>query len=453
MSSTYKKLENSQIKLTFKIEPDIFSNALDEVYQRQKGRINMQGFRKGKVPRKVIEATFGSGYFYEDAINHVLGKEYEKATTEANLWPVSQAEFEIVEVTEKDGATLTATFTVRPDFDLKKEDYAQLEYPRLPESIVTDEDLEKTLEEIRKQNSRLVPVEDRAAKQDDVVTINFEGFIDGEAFEGGKSDGYRLKLGSKQFIDNFEEQLIGKNIGDNVEVHVTFPEKYPQENLSGKAAIFNVKMLEINETVLPELDDDFAEEISEFDTLEEYTKDVRAKLEVQREQMRASSEERRMLDALARKIPFDLPEVMIENQVNNMIQDFSNRLRQSGMSMEAYLTQVGQTIENLRKAYRKTAELQIRARVILEKIAEVENFEVTEAEITAEVHNISEMYNTPYENLMATMRDSDKRGLILDIKSKKAMDLLVSNSRASKDVVEVTEEEQEEIDANNIVKS
>ena len=450
MSSTYEKLQNSEIKLTFKISAEVFSKSLDEVYQKQKGKINMQGFRKGKVPRKVIEATFGGGYFYEEAINHCLGDEYERATREADLWPVSSAEFDIVEVSEEEGVTLTAVFTVRPDFDIPKEIYTELEYPRLPDSDVTDADIEKALEEIRMRNSRLMPVEDRKTKTDDIVTINFEGFVDGETFEGGKFEGYRLKLGSKQFIDNFEEQLIDKEIGADVEVNVTFPENYPQEHLAGKKALFNVKILEINETHLPELDDDFAEEVSEFDTLEQYKESLKGQLKIQREQMKAASEERRMLDALARKVPFDLPPVMIENQISNMIQDFSNRVRQSGMSIEAYLTQVGQTIETLRAAYRKTAELQVRARIMLEKIAEVEGFDVSESEIVAEVHNISEIHQVPYENLMSTMKDIDRRGLILDIKAKKAMALLAKNATPSSDVIEITQEEQEEIDSQKL---
>jgi len=445
MSSTYEKLENNEIKLTFKIQPDVFAKALDEVYLKHKGKINMQGFRKGKVPRKVIEATFGQGYFYEEALNHVLGAEYDRAISEVDVWPVSQAEFEILEVSEENGATLTAVYTTRPDFDLPKEAYENLEYPRLPEIEVTEEAVDNALKQIQGQNSRLVPVEDRQTQLDDIVTINYEGFVDGVPFEGGKFEGYRLKLGSKQFIDTFEDQLLSKNIGEDVEVNVTFPNPYPQKALEGKAAVFKVKILEINETELPELDDDFAEEVSEFDTLAEYKESLKVQLEAQREQMKVVNEERRILDTLARKVPFELPNVMIENQVNNLIQDFSNRLRQQGMSMEAYLTQVGRTMEDLRSAYSKTAEPQVRARILLEKIAEVENFTVAEAEIVAEVHNISEMHHIPYDNLMETMRDSDRRGLILDIKSRKAMEILTQNAKPSVEVVEITEEEQAEM--------
>ncbi|MCL2611470.1 MAG: trigger factor, partial [Defluviitaleaceae bacterium] len=332
-----------------------------------------------------------------------------------------------------------------PDFDLPKEAYENLEYPRLPEIEVTEEAVDNALKQIQGQNSRLVPVEDRQTQLDDIVTINYEGFVDGVPFEGGKFEGYRLKLGSKQFIDTFEDQLLSKNIGEDVEVNVTFPNPYPQKALEGKAAVFKVKILEINETELPELDDDFAEEVSEFDTLAEYKESLKVQLEAQREQMKVVNEERRILDTLARKVPFELPNVMIENQVNNLIQDFSNRLRQQGMSMEAYLTQVGRTMEDLRSAYSKTAEPQVRARILLEKIAEVENFTVAEAEIVAEVHNISEMHHIPYDNLMETMRDSDRRGLILDIKSRKAMEILTQNAKPSVEVVEITEEEQAEM--------
>ena len=447
MSSTYEKLENSQVKLTFKISPEVFTKSLDEVYQKEKGKINMQGFRKGKVPRKVIESTFGKGYFYEDGLNNCLGSEYEKAARSSDLWPVSQAEFDILEISEEAGALLTATFTVRPEIDLPKEVYTNLEYPRLPDIEVSDEDVNKALEDIRMRNSRILPVEDRKTKEGDIVTINFEGFVDGETFEGGRFEGYRLKLGSKQFIDNFEEQLVDKEIGEDVEVNVTFPMEYPQEHLAGKKSLFNVKILEINETILPELDDDFAEEISEFETLAEYKESLKKELEAQRANMKLASEERRMLDALARKLDFYLPEVMIDNQVSNMINDFENRLRQSGMSMEAYLTQVGQTLDTLRKAYRKTAELQVRARVMLEKIAEVEDFEVSEAEIVSEVHIISETHGIPYDDLMSTIKESDRRGLILDIKARKAMELLSKNSVPSSDVVEITEEEKKEMDS------
>ena len=449
MSSTYEKLENNEIKLTFKIEAGIFATALDEVYLKHKGKINMQGFRKGKVPRKVIEATYGQGYFYEEALNHVLSEQYDRAVNEVEIWPVSQAEFEILEVSEEDGATLTATYITRPDFDIPKEAYENLEYPRLPEIEVKDDAVDKALKQIQEQNSRIVPVEDRATKLDDIVTINYEGFVDGAAFDGGKFEGFRLKLGSKQFIDNFEEQLLDKNIGDEVEVNVTFPDKYPQKSLEGKSAVFNVKILEINETELPELDDDFAEEVSEFETLAEYKENLKVQIEAQREQMQVMSEERRILDALSKKVPFELPNVMIENQVNNLYQDFANRLRQQGMSVEAYLTQVGRTLEELREAYTKTAAPQVRARVLLERIAEVENFEVTEAEISAEVHNISEAHNIPYDSLMTTMRDADRRGLVLDIKSRKAMELLMKNAKPSDEVVEVTEEEQAEINQEN----
>lgn len=427
MSCKIENLEKNKVKITFSVSAEKLEEGIQEAYNKNKSKINIPGFRKGKAPRKIIEVQYGKEFFFEDAINIVMPEAYTAAVEELDLTIVSRPEISIVDISIEDGATIEAEVYIKPEITLNPEDYKGVTYNK-EELEVTDEDIENEINKAREQNSRVVSVSDRPIKDGDIVTIDFEGSIDDVPFEGGKGTDYELTIGSKTFIDTFEEQLIGHEIGDDVEVNVTFPENYGKEELQGQKALFKVEIKDIKVKELPEINDDFAQDVSEFDTLEEYKNDIKQKLQEAKEQDEQRNKEDKILKALIEKISMDVPQVMIENQIDNMINEFENQIRSQGMSLDVYLQYVGQNMDSLREAYRENATTQVKARLILEKVVEIEGIEVSEEEYNEEIDRIAKNYNMDKERLLTVLREEDKIGLKLDLKVKNALKLILDNS-------------------------
>lgn len=427
MSCKVENLEKNKVKITFSVSPEKLEEGIKEAYNRNKGKINIPGFRKGKAPRKIIELQYGKEFFFEDALNIVMPEAYTAAVEELDLTIVSRPNISIVDISIEEGATIAAEVYIKPEITLNPEDYKGITYNK-EELVVTDEDIENEINKTREQNSRVVSISDRPIKDRDIVTINFEGFINNVPFEGGKGEDYELTIGSKTFIDTFEEQLIGHQIGDDVEVNVTFPEDYGKDDLKGQKALFKVEIKDIKIKELPEVNDDFAQDVSEFNNLDEYKNDIKQKLQEAKEQNEQRNKEDKILKTLIEKISMDVPQVMIENQIDNMINEFESQIRSQGMSLDVYLQYVGQNMDSLREVYRENAITQVKARLILEKVVEIEGIEVSEEDYNQEVERLAKKYNMEKERLLAVLREEDKNGLKLDLKVKNALKLILDNT-------------------------
>lgn len=426
MSSQLEKLENNQVKLTMEVSAERFEEGMKYAYNKNKNHISIPGFRKGKAPRTFVEKTYGPELFYEDAINYVIPDAYEAALKEHNLDVVSRPEFDVEKVEKGQNLILTALVTVKPEVVLGQ--YKEIETPKM-DVEVKEEEIEEELKQAQDKNARIITVTDRPIKDGDEVIIDYEGFIDGEAFDGGKGTDYSLKIGSHTFIDTFEEQLIGANLGDDLVLNVNFPEEYQQKDLAGKPALFKVEVKEIKEKELPPLDDEFAKDVSEFDTLDEYKQDIKAKLLEQKEKAAKLEKERTVLEKIIENAEINVPEVMITNQIEQMVQDFSMRMKYQGLPIEQYLQFTGQTMDRLKENFRPDAEFQIKARLVLEQIAEVENIEVTDEELDEEFNRMAEQYKMELDKLLSTVGDSEKESIRGDIKIRKAVDLVVNSSK------------------------
>jgi len=426
MSSQLERLENNQVKLTIGVSAEKFEEGMQYAFNKNKKHISIPGFRKGKAPRAFVEKMYGPEIFYEDAINYVIPEVYEAAIKEHNLEVVSRPEFDVETIEKGKDVVLTAVVTVKPEVTLGQ--YKEVEVPKM-EIEVKEEEIEEELKRVQEQNARIITVTDRPVKDGDEVVIDFEGFIDGEAFEGGKGTDYTLKIGSHTFIDTFEEQLIGARPGDDLEVNVTFPENYHQKDLAVKPALFKVEIKEIKEKELPALDDEFAKDVSEFETLDEYKKDIKAKLLEQKEKAAKLEKERNALEKVIENAKMDVPEVMIDNQIDQMVQDFSMRMRYQGLPVEQYLQFTGQTMEKLRENFRSDAEFQVKARLVLEEIAKVENIEVTDEELNDEFKRMAEQYQMELDKLLSNVGDAEKEAIREDIKIRKAVDLVVDSAK------------------------
>lgn len=426
MSSQLERLENNQVKLTIGVSAERFEEGMQYAFNKNKKHISIPGFRKGKAPRAFVEKMYGPEIFYEDAINYVIPDAYEAAIKEHNLEVVSRPEFDVENIEKGKDVVLTAIVTVKPEVTLGQ--YKEVTVPKM-DIEVKDEEIEEELKKVQDQNARIITVTDRPVKDGDEVIIDFEGFMDGKAFEGGKGADYSLKIGSHSFIDTFEEQLIGANPGDEVEVNVTFPENYHQKDLAGKPALFKVKIKEIKEKELSALDDEFAKDVSEFETLDEYKQDIKAKLLEQKEKAAKLEKERNALEKVIENAKMDVPEVMINNQIDQMVQDFSMRMKYQGLPVEQYLQFTGQTMENLRENFRSDAEFQVKARLVLEEIAKNENIEVTDEELNDEFKRMAEQYQMELDKLLSTVGDAEKESVREDIKIRKAVDLVVNSAK------------------------
>jgi len=421
MSLTVEKLEKNMAKLTITVPAEDFAAAMKESYNKQKGKISVPGFRKGKVPQAYLEKVYGSEMFYEDAANICMENSYPSALDESDLDVVSRPEVEIVQMEKGKDFIYAAKVAVKPEVTLGE--YKGIEVDKI-EVEVTDEDVQAELLNVQKQNSRNIPVEDRAAKMDDEVTIDFEGFVDGEAFEGGKGENYQLTLGSHSFIDTFEDQIVGKNIGEEFDVNVTFPEDYQAEDLAGKPALFKCKLNGIKETELPELDDDFASDVSEFDTMDEYKEDIKATLKAKKEKAAKNEKEGAVIEKIIENATMEIPDAMIETQKEQMVNEFAQQISYQGLSMEQYFQFTGMTREKFLESTTPEAERRIKSRLVLEAVAKAENIEVSEDELTKELEKMAEMYQMDIEQLSNLIGDSEKDAIKKDIAVQKAVDLV-----------------------------
>ena len=410
-------IEKNRYELQFSVDKATFDAAVNAVYRKQVKNIAVPGFRKGKAPRSIIEKMYGTGVFYEDAINDLIPDAYTEALKEAAIDAVGQPEFDVVSIDEN-GLVLSAKVYVKPEVEIK--DYLGIEVEK-EVVAVSDEDVDREIETIRERNSREIDVTDRPAEMGDTTVIDFEGFCDGVAFEGGKGTDYALKLGSGSFIPGFEEQIVGKSIDEEFDVNVTFPEEYHAADLAGKPSVFKVKIHAITKVELPELDDDFAKDVSEFDTFAEYKADVKAKIEKRHEASAENAVEDKLVEALIEKLEADIPEPMFVAETENFVRDYDTRLRSQGLDHNTYFKYTGMNLDSLREQMRPQAERQVKARLALEKIATLENLEATEEDINAEYEKIANAYGIEIDQVKASI-DSD--AIAADMKVQKAMELV-----------------------------
>ena len=424
MSVQVEKLEKNMAKLTVEVPAEEVEKALQAAYMKEKNKISIPGFRKGKVPRAMIEKMYGAAVFYEEAANILIQDNYAAAMEESKEDIVSRPTIDIVQIESGKPFIFTAEVAVRPEVTLGK--YKGVQVTKI-DTTVTDEEVEAALEKEQQKNSRTVTVTDRPVANGDTAVIDFEGFVDGVAFEGGKGENHPLEIGSHSFIDTFEDQLVGHNTGDEVEVNVTFPEKYQAADLAGKPAVFKVKINEIKTKELPELNDEFASEVSEFDTLAEYKEDLRKHLEVEKENEAKRTKEDEAIKKIIDKSTMEIPEAMIDTQCENMVNEFAQRIAQSGLSMEQYMQFSGMTIDGLKEQVRPEAETRIKSSLVLEQIAKEENIEVSEDEINAEVEKMAAQYGMEADKLKEYLGDAEKESIKRDLSVTKAVDLIMEN--------------------------
>ncbi len=417
--------EKNMVKLVIETSAEEFEKGLNAAYNKEKSRINVPGFRKGKAPRKIIEKMYGSEVFYESAANAIIPEAYANAADESKLDLVSQPSINVVTLEAGKPFVFEATVAVRPEVELPQ--YKGVEVEKV-DTEVTDEDVEAEVKKALDQNARTVDVFDRAVKDGDMTTIDFEGFIDGEAFDGGKGEDYPLTIGSHSFIGDFEEQLIGLNLDEEKEINVTFPEDYHAENLKGKPAMFKVKIKAIKEKQLPELNDEFAQDVSDFDTLAEYKEDLKKKVADRKAAEGKSKKQNEVIDKIVEEAKMDIPQAMIDTQVNRMAEDFAQRLQQQGLSLEQYFQYTGLTPEKIIDDMKPEALKRIKNSLVLEAIVKAEGIEASDEDIDAEVTKMADMYKMDAEKLKANMGEEDKKQMGADIAIQKVVDLLVESA-------------------------
>lgn len=425
MSYTVENLEKSMAKITITVSAEDFEAAMVKSYNKNKKSISIQGFRRGKAPRRMIEKMYGPEIFYEDAANFAIPDAYEEVSRECDLEIVSRPEIDVVEIGNGKDFVFTATVAVRPEVTLGE--YKGLEVEKKEVKIMAA-DVNAELERIREQNSRMVTVEDRGIEKDDTAVIDFEGFVDGEAFQGGKGDDYSLVIGSHSFIDNFEDQLIGKKAGDETEVNVTFPEDYHQESLQGKPALFKVTVKSVRRKELPELDDEFASEVSECETMDAYRAEVKKNIKERKERTGKEKKENQAVDQAIENAQMDIPEAMIEFQVRQMADDFARRIQQQGLTVEQYFQFTGMTAEKMMEEMRPQAEKRIKTRLVLEAIVKAENIEVSDERVEEELTKMAEAYQMEVEKLKEFMGENEKKQIKEDLAVQEAITLLVNES-------------------------
>ncbi len=425
MSTKVEKLENSMVKLTIEVDAAEFEKGINDAYNKNKKSIQIQGFRKGKAPRKLIEKVYGAGVFYEDAANYCIPGAYDAAVEAEGLEVVSRPSIDVEQIEAGKPFIFTAEVAVKPEPVLG--DYKGLEVTK--DAVeVSDEQVDDELSKVREQNSRLVDITDRAIEDGDQVNIDFEGFMDDEPFEGGKAEGHELTIGSNSFIDTFEDQLIGKNIGDELDINVTFPEEYQQPDLAGKPALFKVKVNGIKFKELPELDDELAKDVSEFDTLDEYKESIKAKLVETAETAATNKMKDELLKQAVENSTIELPDSMVDLEAENMTYDMAQRLQHQGLSIEQYFQYTGQNMETMKESMKGEAENKIKSRLILEAIASAEGIEVTAEDVEAEISRMAEMYNMEVDKIKETLGDEANESLKQDLLNQKAYDFIVDNA-------------------------
>ena len=421
MSLQVEKLEKNMAKLTIEVSAEDLDKAMEKAYQKQKSRISLPGFRKGKAPRKMIESMYGKGVFMEDAVNSLVPQEYTKALGECDLEIVSQPEINVTQMEPGKALIFTADVAVKPEVTLG--DYKGVEVPK-SEIAVTDEEVDAEVKKEQDKNARTVAVEDRAAANGDITTIDFEGFVDGVAFDGGKGTDYALTLGSGTFIPGFEDQLVGANTGDHVEVKVTFPEEYQAKELASKEAVFQCDVKKIETKEVPELDDEFAKDVSEFDTLAEYKEDVKKKLTEKKEKEARTAKENAAVDKAIENAQMDIPELMTKTECRQMMDDFSRRMQQQGLSMEQYFQFTGQSMDKMMEDMKPQALKRIQTRLVLEKVAEAENIQPSEEEITEEIQKMADAYKMEADKIREAIGESGLEQMKKDMAVQKAVTVI-----------------------------
>ncbi len=426
MSLQVEKLEHNMAKLTIEVPAEELEKALETAYQKNKNKISVPGFRKGKVPRNMIEKMYGPAIFYEDAANELIPDAYEKALDECEEEIVSAPKIDVTQIEKGKDFIFTAEVAVKPEVTLGKYKGIKVDEADL---AVTEEEINAQIEKERENSARTISVEDRPVKDGDITTLDFEGFVDGVAFEGGKGTDYPLTIGSGSFIPGFEEQLIGAELNKEVEVNVTFPEDYHAKDLAGKPATFKCKIKDIKEKELPELDDEFASEVSAFDTMAEYKEDVKKSLEMKKADAAKIAKEEAVIDAVIEDAKMDIPDAMVETEQRRIIEEFSQRMRMQGLTMEQYMQFTGMTPQALMEQTKPQALKRIQSRLVLEAVAKAENLKASEEDYAAEIKDMSEKYQMEEDKIKEMLGEKGKKQVEEDLAIRKAVDFLVENAK------------------------
>ena len=426
MSVKVETLEKNMAKLVIEVPAEELEKALQAAYNKNKSKISIPGFRKGKVPRQMVEKMYGPGFFYEDAANMLIPVEYDKAAAESGLEIVSRPVIDIEQIEKGKAFIFTAEVAVKPEVTLGE--YKGLEVAKT-DVEVSDEEVAAELEKEREKNARTISVEDRAVENGDMIMLDFEGFVNGVAFDGGKGENYPLTIGSNAFIPGFEEQLVGAKIGEDVEVNVTFPEEYQAPELAGCAAVFKCKVNEIKVKELPELDDDFAQDVSKFDTLDEYKEDVKAKLAANKADAAKRAKEDAVIEKIIENAQMDIPEAMIDTQARQLVDEFAQRIQAQGLSFEQYLQFTGMTLDTALEQMKPNAVKRIQSRLVLEAVVKAENIEVSEEDVKAEIAKMAETYKMDADKLAEIMSDEEKKQIQMDMAIEKAVELVTEAAK------------------------
>lgn len=429
MKVTKEQQEKNSVKLTITVDAETFEKGVQKAYLKNVKKIALPGFRKGKAPRKIIEQYYGAGVFFEDAINFVCPEAYEEALKETGVEAVSRPEIDVVEIESGKDFVFTATVTTKPEVELG--DYNAISVKKVTYRT-TQKEIEAEIKKVQEQNARIIPVEDRAVKEGDLTVIDFEGFTDGVAFDGGKGTDYSLEIGSGAFIPGFEDQLVGAEIGKEVEVNVTFPKDYHSEDLKGKKAMFKVTVKEIKEKQLPEINDDFVKDVSEFDTLEDYKKDIKEKIAKSNEQRGRQETENNVIDEVLKIATVEIPGCMIDTQLENIARDFDYRLSMQGLNLAKYLEMTGSNIDAFKEQFKEQAEKQVKTSLVLEAVAKAEKVKATEKDVEAEMKKVAESYNMELDKVKDLFKDEERKSLENEIITQKTVDLLVKNATKTK---------------------
>lgn len=425
MKAELVKKEGNKVTLKITVDNNKFEEAVNKAYNKTKGKYNTPGFRKGKAPKVVIETQYGKGVFYNDAIDMLFPEVYPEAIKELNIDPIDRPDLDIEEISKDNGLVMVVNVEVKPEFELGA--YKGIEISKV-DNTVSEEDVEARLNEMVNRNARLTSVEDKALENGDTAVIDFEGFKNGVAFEGGKGENYNLVIGSNTFIPGFEDQLVGKKAGEEVEVNVTFPEAYHAENLAGKPVVFNVKVNDVKVKEVPALDDEFAKDTTEFETLAELRADVKAKLEEQAKNAADAEMRNALVEKVSANTEVEVPEAMVQHQIDNMLMELNYQLQYQGLNLEQLLQMTGRGLDELREERRADAERLVKSSLVLEAIAEKENVEANDADVDDELEKMAAMYNMEVEKIKSSLRETDIEDIKGQIKIRKTLDLLVENA-------------------------
>lgn len=421
MSLQVEKLEKNMAKLTIEASAEDFENAVQKAYLKMKGRINIPGFRKGKAPRKMIEKMYGQGIFFEDAANALIPEQYEKAIEDCDLEIVSQPEIDVFQIESGKPFIFTATVAVKPEVTLGE--YKGVEVPK-SEVEVTDEEIQAEIDKEREKNSRMIDIDDRAVENGDIIKLDFDGSVDGVPFEGGKAENYELTIGSGSFIPGFEDQLIGAKIGEELDVNVTFPEEYHAKDLAGKAAVFKCKVNEIKVKELPEADDEFASEVSEFETMDEYKADIKKNLLERKERTAKSQKENAVVEKIVENATMEIPDAMVDTQIRNQMEDFARRMKSQGLTMEQYFQFTGMDVDKMREQMRPEALKRIQNSLVLEAVAKAENIEISDERVDEEITKLADVYKMEADKLKELMGEYEREQMKKDLAIQAAVDLV-----------------------------